>query len=1132
MRKLFLASILLIMAPALFAGPGDTITVQTFTYGSPQQNQWFAFPSDSVRFEKILMYYTLKCNPAQNPPCGEWDYLTYTYLHQHTGVMDSILRNRPRYVINFGSPDSILLSNSPSYIYQTSFEKFRVITDTLSYDSAVLASLVPFAGQTFPANGNPGARSSFLWTAQELLAAGFSAGSISGLRLFLPQAAGTYERFRIALASTPADSLSPALLFNLGFSELYNRNTNLGSTGWQSFTFNTPYVWDGVSNLVISLSYESVQGATSGFSSSPVSGSKAIGSHGYDGLLEFDGSDLINLPVDSISGLNQQASIALWRFGDPVFQPQAQSTFFAVNNMGSRLVNAHIPWSNGTVYWDAGWVSNNYDRINKAATAAEYKGSWSHWVFTKNASNGSMKIYRNGQLWHSGTGMIRPMGGIASFWLGGMLNSTADRFDDAYIDEFGIWNRELSPSEIQRLMFNKPDTSSGLLGGLLAYYDFDEAGGSTVSDRSGNSQGAELFGRPQRLNHDEEMRIKDFQPLQYRPNIILERGTYVSYLDSVFVLDSTEAGMVSVLEYADSTHPNIATDTLHAWLPYQIQVFDSTGTMVWSMMSPHDTILTNSKMYYYDPPFEIVNRYELGRFITPYGINLDLGDGWTWVYDVSDFRPLLHDSVKLSAGNWQELLDLKFIMIEGTPPRDVLEIKNVWTGNFNLSSFNQSLVPKTIGLNPSASMWRLRSCVSGHQFDNATNCAEFCPKIHSVWVNDTMRYSWQILQECADNPLYPQGGTWIYDRAGWCPGMEGAVYFSELSPFIHSDSVKLDYESESDPFGNYVTEIQLVSYSEPNHPLDAAVTGIIAPSNWELRSRRNPICSRPEIEISNLGSQMLQSATIQYRFAGDTFYHYQWTGSLPFLGKERVILPGMDFSSSYAASGLFEVTISQPNAGIDLYPHNNSMKSEFNLASVYNKPVIIWFKSNYYASENHYEVFDAFGNLVFSKGAFSNNTLYKDTLLLPPGCYELVMHDSDDDGISFWANNDGAGYLRFYAVGGGLVKNFQPDFGKEIRFQFSYADGVGIHEPTSTHELLVGPNPGQGKLQVVIPDSEPSQCRMDLYDMQGRLLRSWNWGEVANETLILDIRDLPASTYQLVSWLGGRRYHNSLILQP
>ena len=59
-------------------------------------------------------------------------------------------------------------------------------------------------------------------------------------------------------------------------------------------------------------------------------------------------------------------------------------------------------------------------------------------------------------------------------------------------------------------------------------------------------------------------------------------------------------------------------------------------------------------------------------YITLHGIGLTLDDdGWTWIFDVSDYVHLLRDSVQLEAGNWQELLDMKFAFIHGTPPRDV-----------------------------------------------------------------------------------------------------------------------------------------------------------------------------------------------------------------------------------------------------------------------------------------------------------------------------------------------------------------------------------------------------------------------------------------------------------------------------
>jgi hypothetical protein len=67
----------------------------------------------------------------------------------------------------------------------------------------------------------------------------------------------------------------------------------------------------------------------------------------------------------------------------------------------------------------------------------------------------------------------------------------------------------------------------------------------------------------------------------------------------------------------------------------------------------------------------------------------------------------------------------------------------------------------------------------------------------------------------------------------------------------------------------------------------------------------------------------------------------------------------------------------------------------------------------------------------------SNNTTYKDTFDLGYGCYQLYIKDSGDDGLAWWANNDGTGYARIREVGGGVVKTFEPDFGKSIIHNFT-----------------------------------------------------------------------------------------------
>ncbi len=84
MRKLLFWTIFLLSAH-LFASPGDTLIVQTFTFDSIATRRGvFAFPENTEDYAKIIMVYTLKCDPRtphDKFDCGEWDYCTYTRIY-------------------------------------------------------------------------------------------------------------------------------------------------------------------------------------------------------------------------------------------------------------------------------------------------------------------------------------------------------------------------------------------------------------------------------------------------------------------------------------------------------------------------------------------------------------------------------------------------------------------------------------------------------------------------------------------------------------------------------------------------------------------------------------------------------------------------------------------------------------------------------------------------------------------------------------------------------------------------------------------------------------------------------------------------------------------------------------------
>ncbi|TVP63373.1 MAG: hypothetical protein EA343_08270 [Nodularia sp. (in: Bacteria)] len=75
----------------------------------------------------------------------------------------------------------------------------------------------------------------------------------------------------------------------------------------------------------------------------------------------------------------------------------------------NRVIMIHLPWSDNKIYFDCGNEGQNYDRISKKYEANDFKGGWIHWAFIKDAEIGEMKIYKNGEIWHSENGKNKPL---------------------------------------------------------------------------------------------------------------------------------------------------------------------------------------------------------------------------------------------------------------------------------------------------------------------------------------------------------------------------------------------------------------------------------------------------------------------------------------------------------------------------------------------------------------------------------------------------------------------------------------------------------------------------------------------------------------------------------------------------
>jgi len=1119
-----------------FAQPGDTTVVQTYTfeaqnnpltdYDSPGR-RWFEFPAadNGLEYQKILMLHTLKCFEEGTAgglgyDCGEWDYLSYNHLYKHTGIWDSLAAIHPRYLINqtpFVESGVVYSAIEDILFYTQQTLQINELVDESGYlvGADELISDGPFASVRTM-------RAQYLYTAEELIASGLTAGPIHRLGLELMQTTELYENFSVQLRSTAA---TEHVEFTAGgWTLVYNQHIN-GISGENIFNFLTPFEWDGTSSILVECAYDLHVAEFSDNTAITDPAPRAVRSLANDRYIRFDGNDQVVVPPSAFDAITDQVTIMCWVYGTPEFQPEDGTCFEGVNANNQRVLNVHLPWSNGRVYWDAG-QSGGFDRIDKLAATANYEGQWNHWAFVKNSTTGVMTIYLNGVQWHTGTNRFRTMEDITKFTLG-----SAAGWSNSYrgsVDEFSVWNAALPAATIQEWMKYSIPSDHPFIDNLQVYYTFDEETGPVI-DHSGNERHGWMLGNAQRIR----MKGRDLFLNQFatttRPRFTFYRGSYSSENITQQVSTNVPQPAVSLAEYAVNGNSIELVNVEYVYLPSNASVIGVDGEIISSIFIDADEVIVNEDLAYYNPPFEILERYELGRYITPYGIQLDMGSGWTWVYDVTDFATLLRDSVELECGNWQELLDLKFLFIEGEPAREVKRIENAWTGNWGLSGFNDVVQPLTFTTQAGEVGVKLRTTLTGHGFgNNANNCGEFCYNTHNLAVNGSAQWNWQIMQECDQNPLFPQGGTWIYGRAGWCPGMEGRTEEFELTPFLSNGQVTAEYGIQTDPFGNYVTESQVVYYGPINHSVDVGVEQILAPSDFLLNSRFNPMCDNPRFVLINKGSTPLSEVTIQYRVSGGTVESFTWTGNLGFMESEEVELHYVQpiiWSGDDATPMRFYLDVVAVG---DANLSNNHSESSFLRPVFYtymedendedDNRVIVILKTNLANQETSWTIFDINGNAVHSRSSFpQTNTIYRDTIALNAGCYTFHLFDAGGDGMSFFANNDGAGYCKLDRVSGSDFISFERDFGQDILHSFQFGTELVSVTEMMTEDLLVSvyPNPANHSFTIK-PGGFDRGFEIRVTNVSGQLVHTQSvQSNTPGEGIVVPCADWAPGMYQI-----------------
>jgi hypothetical protein len=192
-------------------------------------------------------------------------------------------------------------------------------------------------------------------------------------------------------------------------------------------------------------------------------------------------------------------------------------------------------------------------------------------------------------------------------------------------------------------------------------------------------------------------------------------------------------------------------------------------------------------------------------------------------------------------------------------------------------------------------------------------------------------------------------------------------------------------------------------------------------------------------------------------------------------------------------------------------------------------------QTNSAASETKWYLYDDNGNLVRQRIVAQPNMLYNDTVMLGDGCYELRVIDTGGDGLSFFANNDGSGYIELRDANGFQVRPINPDFGSEVslRFLVDEVPSGAVDPPAPTQAFFeVFPNPSDGRFQFNAELTRSQAISVHITNMLGQTVWESALPTAIRHALPIDLSELPSGLYTLTARTPtGQVYSQRLVVR-
>lgn len=206
-------------------------------------------------------------------------------------------------------------------------------------------------------------------------------------------------------------------------------------------------------------------------------------------------------------------------------------------------------------------------------------------------------------------------------------------------------------------------------------------------------------------------------------------------------------------------------------------------------------------LYLCDNDSETRCRTEFGRWITPYW------SGGRWVTDLSPMLALLTDGGPQRFGFWtvqRYKLDMTFRLTDTGAQTAPKVAHRILSGGAFWKDYNKDRFPMVFAVPDWAKKVELASLLTGHgNGRDLHNCGEFCNHTHHIVVNGGPEHvrahpeagtDYDCLNRVSGGVVPNQAGTWVFGRAGWCPGLDVPMWQLDITPEVQAGWNTLTYQ--------------------------------------------------------------------------------------------------------------------------------------------------------------------------------------------------------------------------------------------------------------------------------------------------------------------------------------------------